>query len=545
MPLECSEFQTIVSCPQNLPPDTSNQSHAVLIIPDLDSANCKPPRPFPNEFVDAWNENFVRLPNSPKNVYAFHDQGNIVYTSRWDLIKSALSQPITDSFQFQRTVLIYNSRHSSEWEFSSLHSFFRDIASPEESSLFFQNILPVIACLALKLPSLCTQPIPLLKTQQTRAITCSQEQVSCLLANAFFCTFPMRNSVETLAEYSTFPSINFSSLFCGTGSKCSSPLAAKYRCIINYFRRVTCFAPPCGVITYQRIVANMFPCWEESTIPIVDVKFEKKGSIENEGKEYVNLDFANRFLGGGVLGRGAVQEEIRFMICPELLVTRLITEKLEDNEAVIVIGAERYSEYSGYSSSFTFVGDYIDSAPRDPWKRLYTQIIAIDAYSMSTFLMQLEEKYLLRELNKAYTGFYDPNSKFPGYSLPSLATGNWGCGAFGGDPYVKALVQWMAASVCGRKLIYFTFNNERLATTLANIYALLKDRNVTVGELYFALLSFRKDFLKQDSRETGYYYAGTPKLYRFLGNYFASSSPDPSRSPSSFKSSTTSISNIS
>ena len=27
-----------------------------------------------------------------------------------------------------------------------------------------------------------------------------------------------------------------------------------------------------------------------------------------------------------------------------------------------------------------------------------------------------------------------------------VATGNWGCGAFGGDPEVKAVIQWLAAS---------------------------------------------------------------------------------------------------
>lgn len=27
-----------------------------------------------------------------------------------------------------------------------------------------------------------------------------------------------------------------------------------------------------------------------------------------------------------------------------------------------------------------------------------------------------------------------------------IATGNWGCGAFGGDPQLKAVLQWIAAS---------------------------------------------------------------------------------------------------
>ena len=27
-----------------------------------------------------------------------------------------------------------------------------------------------------------------------------------------------------------------------------------------------------------------------------------------------------------------------------------------------------------------------------------------------------------------------------------IVTGNWGCGAFGGDPELKAIIQWLAAS---------------------------------------------------------------------------------------------------
>ena len=52
---------------------------------------------------------------------------------------------------------------------------------------------------------------------------------------------------------------------------------------------------------------------------------------------------------GGVLGHGAVQEEIRFMICPELLISCLLCEKLGDRECVVIKGAERFSNYSGYS----------------------------------------------------------------------------------------------------------------------------------------------------------------------------------------------------
>lgn len=44
-----------------------------------------------------------------------------------------------------------------------------------------------------------------------------------------------------------------------------------------------------------------------------------------------------------------------------------------------------------------------------------------------------------RELNKAYLGFScDTHGK-------SIATGHWGCGAFGGNTELKALIQY----VCG------------------------------------------------------------------------------------------------
>lgn len=52
----------------------------------------------------------------------------------------------------------------------------------------------------------------------------------------------------------------------------------------------------------------------------------------------VQVDFASSWIGGGVLSSGLVQEEILFLINPELIVSRLFTEKLEDNECLIITG---------------------------------------------------------------------------------------------------------------------------------------------------------------------------------------------------------------
>lgn len=42
-----------------------------------------------------------------------------------------------------------------------------------------------------------------------------------------------------------------------------------------------------------------------------------------------------------------VQEEIRFMINPELIVGMLFMASMEDNEAIEIFGAERFSQYMG------------------------------------------------------------------------------------------------------------------------------------------------------------------------------------------------------
>lgn len=50
------------------------------------------------------------------------------------------------------------------------------------------------------------------------------------------------------------------------------------------------------------------------------------------------MDFASSWIGGGVLGSGLVQEEILFLMNPELIVSRLFTQRLTDNECLIITG---------------------------------------------------------------------------------------------------------------------------------------------------------------------------------------------------------------
>lgn len=83
---------------------------------------------------------------------------------------------------------------------------------------------------------------------------------------------------------------------------------------------------------------------------------------------------------------------------------------------------------------------------------------------------------------KAWVGFTFYAEDSQGLQYPGIATGNWGCGAFGGSPGLKALLQLMAAAEARRPLAYYTFQDTKLRDEIINVYNLLARHNVTVGE---------------------------------------------------------------
>lgn len=70
-------------------------------------------------------------------------------------------------------------------------------------------------------------------------------------------------------------------------------------------------------------------------------------SFQNEF-ECIQCDFADKFVGGGVLKAGCAQEEIMFITAPELIPTVLFCSVLTDLDSLIVSGAEQYSATTGF-----------------------------------------------------------------------------------------------------------------------------------------------------------------------------------------------------
>ncbi|XP_033882206.3 poly(ADP-ribose) glycohydrolase isoform X1 [Acipenser ruthenus] len=469
------ELRRMPMCGTPLPHLKATPCHLVMIRTDLLQEG-EVPVPYPTKYKDIWDDAYVKMPCSERNLFPVeHEDGSPVVQSRWELIQNSLQSRFNSSLDVTDAILRYNVRYAKKWDFTALNLLCTEVLEYAEVEHLFGSILPKMVHLALRLPKLCTQPIPLLKMKMNRSITLSQEQIASLLANAFFSTFPRRNAKKS--EYSNYPDINFHRLFEG-----SSPRKIeKLKTLLCYFRRVT-EKIPTGLVTFTRQSLSSFPDWQSSKNQLTRLHITCEGTIEDQGCGMLQVDFANRFVGGGVTGLGLVQEEIRFLINPELIVSRLFTEALEQNESLIITGVERFSNYSGYAESYRWSGNHSDDTARDDWQRICTEIVAIDAIKYRRFLEQFIPEKIRRELNKAFCGFARPGVEST--NLSAVATGNWGCGAFGGDTRLKALLQMMAAAEAGRDVAYFTFGDRELMGDVHEMHTFLTQRHVTVGDIY-------------------------------------------------------------
>ncbi|XP_016132400.1 poly(ADP-ribose) glycohydrolase [Sinocyclocheilus grahami] len=480
------ELRRMPQCGQSLPHLRATDNHKVLIRTDL-LKDGQVPHPYPSKYRDSWDDMTVKMPCSEKNLFPVENEDGSVVQSRWELIRTALEGECKSSLDIRDAILSYNTVHAKRWDFTALNYLCTEGMENEEVQHLFNVTLPKMMKLVLNTRKICTQPIPLLKTRMNQSLTMSQEQIACLLANAFFCTFPRRNSRKS--EYANYPEINF------------------YRyCLL--FSGVALETLPTGLVTFTRQSLSGFPKWESSKKQLTRLHITCKGTIEDEGYGMLQVDFANRLVGGGVTGMGLVQEEIRFIVNPELMVSRLFTEALDHNECLIITGTEQYSKYSGYAESFRWKANHKDEIPIDGWQRRCTEIVAVDALKYRNFMEQFQPEKMIRELNKAYCGFMRPAVNPE--NLSAVATGNWGCGAFGGDTRLKALLQLMAASEAGRDVAYFTFGDEELMRDVNAMYRFLKDKCVTVGTLYFYLKQYSnvvsKHFQRPNISLYGYIY---------------------------------------
>lgn len=110
-----------------------------------------------------------------------------------------------------------------------------------------------------------------------------------------------------------------------------------------------------GRVCFRRVglQAEKSAWWEARDDSLSKVTLVPEGGIE-DAEMCLQVDFANRFIGGGVIVGGCVQEEIRFAICPELTVSMLFCAFMKDHEVLFLTGAERFCDYKVGGGSETW-----------------------------------------------------------------------------------------------------------------------------------------------------------------------------------------------
>lgn len=234
----------------------------------------------------------------------------------------------------QRESGLLHGTHMARGTADGISLFFDDLMSRPDARNFFHKLLPEIAKLALSLPILLENQsndlailfalrrrgqavdssgglhpemgLKLLRQQQRGIVVLSQRMVASLLACCFLCLYP---SAERRKEH--LPYVNFDRVFAGVYERGKS-IQHKLTCLLHYFARV-CDSMPDGAVSFERKViptqnlrsGNDF--WSTSTAPLCPLTVVADGLIEDLGQNCLQVDFANKMLGGGALADGCVQ----------------------------------------------------------------------------------------------------------------------------------------------------------------------------------------------------------------------------------------------
>lgn len=475
----------------------------------------------------------------------------------WDAIQRVLRESTPVHTSADLCDLLRSLQRVVDGEGSSFAHLRRtlDAMPPAEQQHVYQAVVPWMTETVLQAPHTLagrTLPLPLLVQGTTRRLVLSHEEVVLLMCCCFFSVFPQRFEPRRapadgrtagagqgqapfhrvaprgLSATRKLPSCNFSSLFSCTASGRDACIAGKIRCFLDYF--VCCqrhHGQPSSpahkrCLELTRVCTTELPVFEDSARPLCDVSLCRSGGIEEDAGS-LQVDFANRFVGGGVLRSGCVQEEIRMALAPEMVVSRVVCEELADTEVLFISGAPNFSCAVGYAEAFRHRGScdpwgpqkedalgtgvaaappLVDAAaphPRTGAAMLMHDVcvLAMDAYNFRVCgepTAQFQLPFLHREVRKAYVGFHgvaEPLATLPVVRRGAVATGNWGCGAFCGDVELKLVLQWCAASEAGgRTLHYYTFGKPM--NDFDALVARLRADGCTVGRLMRALAQYSR-----------------------------------------------------
>ncbi|KAK0730906.1 hypothetical protein B0H67DRAFT_54204 [Lasiosphaeris hirsuta] len=320
---------------------------------------------------------------------------------------------------------------------------------------FFTKWWPQIVDLALQMPDLFPTgrlPILLLNSQGNTAqkFSISRRQTACLVVHQFLRTLR--------APAWRHDGTHDFGIWYGSAQRHESAALMYLEALFTYFEEVVCDAERLdwegwrvvytlkSVNDFDKQFTRVFPLSEVEVLPVerYDVS---PASLGLPGSAAVVS--ANKYVG---FGQSATQEEVHVGSSPEACPAVLVTPPLGDAQVLVVEGAQAMTNITGQKRDIRIEAMSMPEGGEGAWrdrKMLFMDALELDlveSEAENATLPDFLPGNMEREVRKAYTAF-----GFGGFD--EVRTGLWGCGAFGGDPVVKMLLLWYAASMSAVKLI--------------------------------------------------------------------------------------------
>lgn len=395
-------------------------------------------------------------------------------------------------------------------DFSLLQEFMSRRYIDNSAPNFFRDIWPVLVDLALEMQNLFPDGLlPSLSSTGITNIVFSRKQVACLVIHQFLCSLPPH-------PWSTESFVDLSPWYFVASNVHRGAVHAYLTALFTYFERIVGYSqestPGVDFGTNEWPITFSMRTMTNKDIHQIQASQAKETMLSATRVEVVNLPgsqtaprllglpdgacviFANKCVGYGPSG---TQEELNVGATPEAYPVVLLAPPLSDEQVLICRGAEAMVSITGYGRDAR-LGDVLEESVANSdgmrWKR--RTMLFMDALELDTLPVEggcpIPDIYpsprLSREMIlKAYNAFSSD-------TYTHVVTGLWGCGAFGGNIYIKCILQWCAAALARvpeLRLIFSTLEQHRFGEELTQLSTELRVNRVSVHRMVDILVDLK------------------------------------------------------
>ncbi|KFY80664.1 hypothetical protein V499_00492 [Pseudogymnoascus sp. VKM F-103] len=414
----------------------------------------------------------------------------------WELFNALMGEEVNsprDVVDLLESIAI-SLRQKTNTDYGFLRDFMKGLKDD-----FYTRTWPALVGLALEMPSLFPEHSLTILSPKSPQLKLSRQQTACLVVHQFLCTLTAPTWQDGYQDFH---------IWYNSEQPHAGAVDAYLTALFTYFDRIT------DTDDYSPLAADLgswpisytlhtnrdpLPTLQRKLLPLEVLELSAASTSPEllgipDGASVIS---ANKFVG---FGRTGTQEETHVGASPECCPAVLVTPPLADNQAFVVVGPEAMIVIAGYGRDARCAEVLVPSGGsaihHGKWAKrtmLFVDALELDMADRSGGLPDVLPGNVERELRKAYTGFRasyitcEGNRREP-FSV--IYTGFWGCRTFGGNPDIKALIQWCAASLAdsSMKFICSTSEQHEFAVNLRSFIEYTSTNGIRTDELLQILL---------------------------------------------------------